>query len=716
MDEAGKGMATRRGVLQAVSLAGLAVAGGLPIAAAAQTSTGFDRRRWWTQEYRIVQTNLREIDALEKPREIARALKDFGANVVVSNIGGIVAFYPTKLELQYKNPYLQGDFAKEMIEAAHAEGLAYIGRFDLSKTMKPAYEAHPEWFMRDRSGAPREYAGTFQVCPNGGWARGYGVQILKEALGRYKPDGLFFNMTGYVRTDYSNVDHGICVCDNCKRSFRAMYGRELPTKDGFGDPAWADYLEFQARTSAELTDMVKKAVAPLVPGVPITEFGEYAVVGRAEVQRRVDRPAPEWAYQAGEQCRGAMARNPGKPWSSTSAAHVDFPWRQVTETAACHELRFAQMLGVGAKLDLYLMGTLAAQDDQSWLPPVSHLYRWHAANTASYAGMAPSARVGLYSSSATGKFGSLSPYNRYHAFRGAYSMLVDSRLPFQLISDRRVADGTTKLSDAFDVVILPNVMMMSAAEAAALDTFVDKGGLLIATGVTAGYDATGKPAPAVPMACLPTQSYGAATRVDGWTLDNTKGELKLSKGRVPLDALYFGGLLKAGTTNLMPFAPDQRFGPPELSYAIPGAAARSAPGVAMLAYGKGRAVHIPWLIDWQYYRDGLPVHQELLAALIARYAPPQTATLTGDGPVELMQLSRGEKGPMLLHVVNYAGQRNTLYAPAPRLHDLRLGLAGRPAVEARALVSGRTLKGRIGEDGRTWFDLPPVGPFEAIIV
>ncbi|MFM2371507.1 MAG: hypothetical protein RIS85_1229, partial [Pseudomonadota bacterium] len=149
MDEAGKtGGVSRRLVLQGLSLTGLTLAGGAPAAAAireaAKVAGGFDPKRWWQQDYRIVQTNLREIDVLENPREIARAVREFGGNTIVSNIGGIVSFYPTKLKYQYTNPYLKGDFAAEMIEAAHAEGLAYIGRFDLSKGMKAAYDAHPD--------------------------------------------------------------------------------------------------------------------------------------------------------------------------------------------------------------------------------------------------------------------------------------------------------------------------------------------------------------------------------------------------------------------------------------------------------------------------------------------------------------------------------------------------------------------------------------------
>lgn len=718
------GDTSRRMVLRGLTLTGLSAAGVALSPGIAQSADkpaapadGWDRKRWWTQDYRIVQTNLREIDAREQPREIAKAVKDFGGNTIVSNIGGIVAFYPTRLALQYKDPYLRGDFAARMIEAAHAEGLAYIGRFDLSKAMKPAYDAHPDWFMLNRTGKPRVYEGTYQACPNGGWAQEYGLRILEEGLTRYKPDGVFFNMTGYPATDYANVNHGICVCQNCQRVFREMYGRDLPKDDGFSDPAWRDYLAFQKRTSSALAEKIETFVTPFIPGVPILRWDGAKDVGRGEVQRRVSRPAPEWAYQSGEQCRVAMARNPGRPWSSTSAAHIDYPWRQVTETAAYHQTRFAQMLGVGAKLDLYLMGSLADQDDQSYLPPISDLFKWEAANSAHYAGMAQAARIGLYHSAITDQLAGLTPYRSYQAaaFRGAYSALVDSRIAFQVVSDERLADGTTTL-EAFDVIVAPNVMMLSIAEAKALDAFVQNGGLLIASGMTAAYDEKGDPFTVIPLASFPLDSYATPEEAAGWTLDPVAGKSDLGLvGRVPLDAFYFGGPARAGVKNLLPFARDQRWGPPELSYGIPTDTPRKSPGLSLMQYGKGYAVHIPWLIEWHYYRDGLPVHQQLIAGLIRRYSAPQRVTLAGDGPVELMYLRRARDGASLLHVINYAGQRNGRYDPAPHLHGLSIGMRGEAPAEARALVSGQSVRG-VARDGLTWYDLPPVGAFEALLL
>jgi len=719
-DDASGVAASRRTVLGGLTLTALGAAGGARALAPQDAATPFTPRRWYEGDYRIVQTNLREIDVRRDPRDIARAVREFGGNTIVSNIGGIVAFYPTDLQYHYRNPYLRGDFVGDMMEASRSEGMAYLGRFDLAKGMKPVFDAHPEWFSLTRDGKPREYNGTYQACPNGQWSQTYSIEILREALTRYKPDGVFFNGFYFPTTNwYSAEDQGNCTCDNCRRAFRAMYGRDLPKVDNATDPAWTDYQAFQRRTLSDLLTKVDASTAPLLLGAPI--MGR-SVVGRGELQRGVHRAPPEWPFQGGEQSRAYMAANPGKPWSTTSNAFIDFPWRQVTETAAYHELRLAQVMGVGGHLDLYLMGTLADIDDRSWLPPVSNLFKWRTANEAAYRGMAPSARIGLYDSAATKQFTGANeffgafdtPFREYQmgAGRGSYAMLVAARLPFQLVSDARVADGTTRLSERFDVLYLPNTMVLSPAEAAAIDAFVANGGLLIATGMTGGYDAKGQRTAAVSLRCLPTAAYGERAEAEGWSLDPGKGDLKVT-GRVPIDAFYYRGELRPGTRDLLPFAPDQRYGPPEFSYAVPGAPVRKLPGVAVRAHGRGHAVHIPWHMDWHYHRDGLPVHRDILAALVAKYAPPPRFVLTGDGAAELMELARPD-GRSLLTVVNYTGQRNGSYDTAPRLHGLRLGVRG-PAGEARALVGGQALPGR-REGDRTWFDLPPVGAFEAVLV
>ena len=53
---------------------------------------------WWNRTpIRLIQTNLREIDALMDVKAFVRSVEDASANVVLINVGGIVANYPTKL-------------------------------------------------------------------------------------------------------------------------------------------------------------------------------------------------------------------------------------------------------------------------------------------------------------------------------------------------------------------------------------------------------------------------------------------------------------------------------------------------------------------------------------------------------------------------------------------------------------------------------------------
>ncbi|HEX5736937.1 MAG TPA: hypothetical protein VFY22_00385, partial [Hydrogenophaga sp.] len=179
---------------------------------------------WWEQPYRIVQTNLRLTDASLDPAALAQQVKEFGGTAVTFNVGGIYAFYPTELPLQARNPLLTRDLTGDMLEAAHREGLKMVGRYDLSKGTRIAYEAHPEWFVHNVDGKPQEYNGTYQACVNGGWALDYGHRILHESLSRYDLDGAFFNMTGYQPYDYSGKYHGICHCRNCQDGFFAMSG------------------------------------------------------------------------------------------------------------------------------------------------------------------------------------------------------------------------------------------------------------------------------------------------------------------------------------------------------------------------------------------------------------------------------------------------------------------------------------------------------------
>lgn len=688
----------------------------------ASGSANTDSKGWWQRPYRMVQTNLRQPDALYDQRKLAQEAKAFGADVLLYNIGGIYAFYPTKLALHAVNPYMKGDALGDAIEAAHAEGLSIVGRFDMSKATRLGYEAHPEWFVHNAKGEALEYNGTYQACVNGGWYQDYSLDIISESLGQYDVDGVFFNMFGYTNFTYSGHYFGTCVCDNCRRRFHDMYGKPLPLKEDFSDPSYADYIEFKDRTALELRAKVYKHIKQVAPRVAMTGHRGDSDLIRMETQRAVDRPQPEWAYQAGEQARWGQAYGRGKTVSSTSANFIDFAWRFVAETGAYQLARAAQQIASGATLDFYLLGVMD-QDDKSAFADTSRLFHWHKENEAHYTGLKPASKIALYHSHAVvpghgaGAYAKR-PASGKHAeaaFRGAYRALVEARLPFDFVVDEVIAgpDGAEALRQ-YDALVMPNVTCLSDAEAKVIDAWVAEGGILLATGETSLYDHKGAPREKPALASLPiTDRPMARQDMRGAYFRVAEGELPIGPVRLlMLDHAYYVAPAKEGTEAVLTLLPPQRFGPPELCFPD---YESTMPGAMIGQHGKGKAIYVPWHADALYYRDSLPHTRTFLVDLLARHLEPAPVRIEGRGPVEVTIQDQPGAGKTLVHVINYSGQRNNLYEDAPALHGLRLGV--RHVVgDGQALVAGQALaaEGPADAQGYSWYQLPPVEAFEAI--
>jgi hypothetical protein len=128
-------------------------------------------KHWWTNyPWRMIQTNLREIDMAEIDAETyAQQLADYGATVVTLNAAGIIASYQTKLEFQTQSPYLTGSSLREILDACHKRGIRVIARMDFSKLREDVFARHPDWAYRDKDGNIVNYNGNIQTCPNGGY-------------------------------------------------------------------------------------------------------------------------------------------------------------------------------------------------------------------------------------------------------------------------------------------------------------------------------------------------------------------------------------------------------------------------------------------------------------------------------------------------------------------------------------------------------------------
>lgn len=666
---------------------------------------------WMNTPQRIVQTNLRLPDAALDPEALADELQRRGVTAFLFNVGGIFAWYPSKLPLQAAHPGLNRDLLGEMVAAAHARGLRVIGRYDLSKGRKPAYDAHPDWFCCGPDGAPFEYNGTYQACVNGGWYRHQAPALLEETLSAYPIDGIFFNMFGYLTTDYSFAHYPLCHCPNCRAGFAAETGADLPAKRDLSNPVYRRYLAFQDRTSRELQEEIYSIAKAIRPDIQLSNMGARSDFFRGEVNRRLDRPHPEWVHSAGEQAKHARSLGRNRVRHSAALTHfIDFPWRYAAEAADGQILRLAQQIANGADPHYYFMGP-PTQADRQPLPKVWALFDYHRANEAAYADLEPTARIGLFASTRSRRFAG---GKAQAAYRGAYRALAESGIDFDLVAQdlATLPDGDAEFA-RYDTLILAGCSCLSPAEAAAIDRFAAAGGTVIALGETAMRDEIGSALTAPSLQCLPFAGIEEVIETRGGYLTLDAGTLRdLGTDLLMLDGPYFRVTPRGATELRHGLMMPQRFGPPELCFPE-GDLQTDLPGVIVAPHGKGRVVVVPWEADQLYMEHSIPVHRAFIAGLAREWTRAPAVEVQGATRLELTVQLQRTTGDLLVHLVNYSGQADNCYVAPNPVHGatLRLNLPGK--LSARALVAGKDLSAAQTPDG-VELALPPVGAFEAI--
>jgi len=615
---------------------------------------------WWMREpIRWVQTNFRQTDAGGDPAELVRQVAEMRANVLHAGMGGIAAYYPTAVAFHYPSPDLPPgrDFFGDLLRGAHARHIRVVGRYDLSKTRKPAYDAHPEWFFRQKNGEPVVYNGLYSTCINGGYYRDQAMKILAEGLDRYDVDGLFFNMFGNQSSDYSGRPVGLCHCDECRRRYRAQYHKELP------DAPDADYRRFMAGATREVAAAIGDLIHRKRPDAGYFNYLQETTDGiMSESNTAVARPLPLWPYSASENVNRARNSQPGKMAINLNMQFVDYAWRFATVPAGEIALRCWQNLAHGGALTFEVNGTLDQQDRQA-RETAKPIFRWSADHEEYYAGQGSAARVLLLGAGGD-------------SFRGMFRLLTEEHIPFAV-------------SDNFDWIGKREFDLVVAADRApaALKPYIDRGGkLLIAT------------------ATPPEFEVAPVTR----TIADVKGYVRVRDHAAfpslkDTDLLMLNGPFTgiAGTAAGLTLIPPSMIGPPEFIHID--MKETDTPAIVE----RGSVTWLPWNLGGLYYRHSLPAHAALFRDVVARLQPKRQLT-TDAHPLVEMTLMR-QNGRTLLHLINVSGQSQTGYfAPVP-MGPIHVRIAG--AYTSATAVRGSGVTFHEGE-----LTIPRLADYELIVL
>lgn len=456
---------------------------------------------WHQRLKRILQLNFTERDAEDfNLDEWIKYLIEVKAECTYVSITNQVAFYPTKLPDLPVSRWLNGrDILGECVKAAKQHKIRIAGRLSIDAARKSLADRHPDWFRRRKDGtigydgfaggeaAPGDPSMTSDFGPTCSFSSYYDdfvPKLIDEVMTRYGLDGVYTN-------GWPGSSVAACYCANCQKigdphseTYRAAYQKRI-----------ADLLELyvdqvtrrnkEAVFSANFGSATRGGTLDLKELVPLSAWMF------ADNQGRPENNSPAW--DAAQQGRISMALIGDRPVVNSTGAwfyNGNSRWRTSAANAPEVRLRLFQTLATGGTMHLHWLGMHQGfRDDRRWQAYGKDVFPWQAANNAHFYNKHSLANVALVVSPLSNRvYKAPAGTDTMDSFQGAYKALAEARIPFDIVLDSNLDATAIK---RYDVLILPNIGLMSDRQAAQIKAFVARGGSLLTTFETGLYDEAG---------------------------------------------------------------------------------------------------------------------------------------------------------------------------------------------------------------------------------
>ncbi|WP_420153626.1 alpha-amylase family protein [Siphonobacter sp.] len=436
---------------------------------------------WWkANNLRVIQFNMPAYEAATmQPDSIVEDLQRSSANTLLINIGGIMAFYPTKLDFHYQNPYLRSPtLMDDLIQKCHQQGIRVMVRFDFSRVHESIFKAHPDWCYLSPKGERVYNTDMVMVSINAPYVQTKAFEIIAEVMDRFPIDGIFLNMPGYqVNNPYEGVYHGIDQNEHDQKRFAAYsQGLRLPVKENKGDSVYKVYEAFKKYTVDDWTKRLHELIKSKNPQVALcTYMDEYVDIIRHESQSSTT--LPYWPYTASDNVNNAVHSYPDHIISNASIQQISFQSRYNAVEPEEVKIRLYENIANGSGLDISMMGDMRGYEDERNFKVIRQVYAHHKAYEKYFGRYRSVARIALI---APGSWPSGLPMQEY---RGLQLMLKEAHLPFDIIEDSQLARRVQDLKN-YRVLLLPDLTYLSLASVEALKQISQQGTSLLATNRT----------------------------------------------------------------------------------------------------------------------------------------------------------------------------------------------------------------------------------------
>lgn len=648
---------------------------------------------WWLKNnLRMIQNNIRDIDVKINPEKYVAWLKYFHANTLQIGCGGITAHYPSRLPTQFVNPNLDGDFIQGVVEACHRSGIRVIARFDFSKTHSSFLEAYPQWFVRDTDGGTVLYNDTAATCVNGPYQQQISLQIIREVLERYPVDGIFFNMFGYISFDYSGNHFGPCQCENCRRAYKKMYGKELPLNDDEQD---VSYQQFKTVTVNALLEKIKKLVLEIRPDVAVSTYADNFVdIVRSESNSAVDRPLPFWIYSSEDNVGTVEGSYEHKIASNCCINAVDLPYRFMGVSKYLNAIRLYGNMAAGGGLDWCIIGNFDDYTDYENFDMVRDIFSFHEKYENYFGHFDSRSKIMLVKEDTLHQFNS--------EYRGVFRMLKENHLMFTIVRSE-VLENHIKDLGHYDYILLPGIRTLTETVVKAL---ANTSARVIASGRSMRNDAgTLKSLFGINIQKEVTDTKGTYMKPQPESIFVDFPEHKWIFVDDPYDCME----LLDGTKGILPRVEKAAFGPPERCYGH----VETASFMAGLR-GDGN-IYIPWNIGSLYYKSGYDEFCRIYMDILQAQGPVCREVVTNAPPmVEIFFASCGDHRYML-QAINMTGFNGVTFFESLEVKDIEVKVCSLHVAAVRELTADG-IKGQAYDKNKIQFSFQKGELYKAFVI
>ncbi len=694
---------------------------------------------WYATIRRCGQINFNERDPLTLD---ADAWMDYWAslkaNAVLLNGGGIVAFYPTEVPYHHRSEFLGSrDLFGDMVAAAKKRKLRVVARMDCNLAFEEALKAHPEWFERNRDGAPRRHDESpwlFKTCMFSPYFTDQMPAIYREINRRYPVDGFFTN--GWPSTGALEI----CYCQSCLKIYREKVVGNLPERTDASNPFYRKYYEVYLDRIQEvwrLWDSIAREKKPdsvyvgnLGGGIhtvkSLKKLSEVASWFNADHQGR-SGDTPIW--DCAQQGRVALSVMKGKTVTCVTGAYSNSHpvWRHVAKAPAETTLWLAQTVASGMVPWYHWLG--GSPEDTRWREVGRSFYRWLAANEPHFRNRRSIANLAvLYPQSTIAFYKSGEGPGNWHGderaqtadyLQGLYYALLEGRFLFDFVHQEDLKPETLR---KYRALLIPNAAYLRDSECEALRQYAAAGGSVLATFETSRYNEWGDPRP----------DFGLSDLLGASVAGEVIGPLGNSYLRIErphaITRGFEGTALLPGPENRVPVrrlvpaqpeltvVPHYPAFPPEMVY--PRTPRTDEPAALFHEKRQSRVAYFSGDIDRTLWRSGNSDLSRLLQNAITWVLGdvPSPVTARGEGILELFAWET-ELG-YALHLLNYTNPNMTrgfirrFYQIGAQQVEFKVP-SGKRISRVKALRAGQPLA--FHQTGQTVrFEVPMILDYEVI--